>query len=169
MTASLDAPFTVLGHARGMTRPIRPMPLARLLAVRIRALMANKRAAALVEMALVLPLFLALLMGILVYGQYFMLAHSVQQAANDGARAAITGLDAGDRRAIATRAVDRSLAAVGGFSASARTITVSETIDSLTVAVAFSIPADNLIRSSFVPSPGDVIRADATFELSEED
>src|SRR3546814_12388487 len=66
-------------------------------------------AAAVVEMALVLPRFLALAMGILVYGRYFMLAHSVQQAANDGARAAITGLDADDRRGIAIRAVDRSL------------------------------------------------------------
>src|SRR3546814_13935692 len=68
-----------------------------------------ERAAAMVEMALVLPLFLALAMGILVYGRYFMLAHSVQQAANDGARAAITGPDPEDRRGIAIRAVDRSL------------------------------------------------------------
>ena len=44
----------------------------------------EERGAAIVEMALVLPLLLALLMGVLVYGQYFMLAHSVQQAARPG-------------------------------------------------------------------------------------
>jgi Flp pilus assembly protein TadG len=78
------------------------------------ALSREERGAAIVEMALVLPLLLALLMGVLVYGQYFMLAHSVQQAANDGARAAIVGLDAADRRVVATRAVGRSLQAVSG-------------------------------------------------------
>jgi len=118
-----------------------------------------------VEMALVLPLFLALLMGILVYGQYFLLAHSVQQAANDGARAAIVGLDASDRSAIATRAVDRSMQAIAGFSPATRSVAVSETSDAVTVAVTYHVPSTSLIRSSFVPSPGNVIRARATFEL----
>ena len=145
----------------------RPTFLRSLLAIG-RRLARNARAAAMVEMALVLPIFLALLMGILVYGQYFMLAHSVQQAANDGARAAITGLDAADRRAIATRAVDRSLAGVRGASPATRAVAVSETAEAVTVAVTFTVPADAFIRSSFVPSPGDVIRADATFELPAE-
>src|SRR3546814_14946361 len=73
----------------------------------------EERGAAIVEMALVLPLLLALLMGVLVYGQYFMLAHNVQQAANDGARASIVGLDPADRSHVANRAVARSLQPVG--------------------------------------------------------
>lgn len=121
----------------------------------------GERGAAIVEMALVLPLLLALLMGILVYGQYFMLAHNVQQAANDGARASIVGLDAADRSAVATRAVARSLQAVGG----AHSVAVSETSEAITVAVTYTAPQGSLLRSSFVPSPGDVIRARATFEL----
>jgi len=133
-----------------------------------RRLARNARGAAMVEMALVLPIFLVLLMGILVYGQYFMLAHSVQQAANDGARAAITGLDAADRLAVATRAVDRSLAGVRGVSPATRSVAVSETTEAVTVAVTFTVPEGAFIRSSFVPSPGDVIRADATFELPAE-
>lgn len=136
--------------------PARPLPAA---------LARSERAAAIVEMALVLPLFLALLMGILVYGQYFMLAHSVQQAANDGGRAAITGLDAADRRTIATRAIDRSMKSIGGFTPATRSVAVSETSDTVTVAVAYTVPQNSLIRSSFVPSPGNVIRASATFEL----
>jgi Flp pilus assembly protein TadG len=125
----------------------------------------SERAAAIVEMALVLPLFLALVMGILVYGQYFMLAHSVQQAANDGGRAAIVGLDAADRRAIAVRAVDRSMRSIGGFTPASRTVAVSETGEAVTVSIAYNVPHTSLIRSSFVPSPGNVIRASATFEL----
>ncbi|OWQ95781.1 hypothetical protein CDQ92_13470 [Sphingopyxis bauzanensis] len=56
----------------------------------------EERGAAIVEMALALalPLLLALLMGMLVYGQYFMLAHGVQQAANDARQALLTALEA---------------------------------------------------------------------------
>ena len=125
------------------------------------ALAREERGAAIVEMALVLPLLLAMLMGMLVYGQYFMLAHSVQQAANDGARAAIVGLDAADRSAVATRAVARSLQAVSG----AHSVAVSETSEAITVAVTFTVPEDSFLRSALVPSPTNVIRSRATFEL----
>ena len=142
------------------------LPLLRRLTETGRVFVLTERAAAIVEMALVLPLFLALAMGILVYGQYFMLAHSVQQAANDGARAAIAGLDAADRRGIATRAADRSMARVGGYSVAARTVSVTETSEAITVAVRFTVPADAyFLSSSLVPSPGRVIDASATFEL----
>lgn len=125
----------------------------------------SDRGAAIVEMALVLPLFLALVMGILVYGQYFLLAHAVQQSANDGARAAIAGLDAADRRAIATRAVDRSMASIGGYTPASRSIEVSESSEAVTVAVTYTAPPGAVLRSGLVPSPGNVIRARATFEL----
>lgn len=125
----------------------------------------SDRGAAIVEMALVLPLFLALAMGILVYGQYFLLAHAVQQSANDGARAAIVGLDAADRRAIATRAVDRSMGSIGGFTPSSRSVAVTESSDAITVAVTYTAPQSSFLRSALVPSPGHVIRASATFEL----
>lgn len=125
------------------------------------ALAREERGAAIVEMALVLPLLLALLMGVLVYGQYFMLAHSVQQAANDGARAAIVGLDAADRRAVAARAVERSLQALSG----AHSVAVSETSEAITVAVTFTAPPDSFLRSALIPSPTNVIRSSATFEL----
>lgn len=129
--------------------------------LQLRTLARGERGAAIVEMALVLPLLLALLMGVLVYGHYFMLAHSVQQAANDGARASIVGLDAADRSAVASRAVGRSLQAIDGT----HSVAVSETSEAITVAVTFTAPQGSFLRSSFVPSPDNVIRARATFEL----
>jgi Flp pilus assembly protein TadG len=143
---------------RGMTASLRLPRNARKPA---RPLVDEERGAAIVEMALVLPLLLALLMGVLVYGQYFMLAHSVQQAANDGARAAIVGLDAADRRAVATRAVGRSLQAVSG----AHSVAVSETSEAITVVVTYTAPEESFLRSSLIPSPTYVIRSRATFEL----
>ncbi|MFN4358533.1 TadE/TadG family type IV pilus assembly protein [Sphingopyxis alaskensis] len=121
----------------------------------------GERGAAIVEMALVLPLLLALLMGILVYGHYFMLAHMVQQAANDGARAAIVGLDAADRRAVAERAVARSIDPAAGT----HSVAVSENAEAITVAVTFTAADDAFLRSTFVPAPDHVIGARATFEL----
>ncbi|MBH2000588.1 MAG: pilus assembly protein [Sphingomonadaceae bacterium] len=61
----------------------------------------------LVEAAFALPLLVTLLLGILVYGSWFMTAHSLQQAANDAARSAVAGLNASERRIL----VDQSLAA----------------------------------------------------------
>lgn len=145
----------------GMTGSIRLPRTIREFAPTEAHLAREERGAAIVEMALVLPLFLALLMGVLVYGQYFMLAHSVQQAANDGARAAIVGLDAADRRSVAMRAVGRSLQTVIGT----HSVAVSETTDAVTVSVTFTAPRNSILRSSFVPSPGEVIRARAIFEL----
>ncbi|MCA0207600.1 MAG: pilus assembly protein [Proteobacteria bacterium] len=144
-----------------MTGSTRFSRYVRKLALTGATLARGERGAAIVEMALVLPLLLALLMGILVYGQYFMLAHNVQQAANDGARASIIGLDAADRRAVAGRAVARSLQAIDGT----HSITVSETTEAITVAVVFTVPQDSFLRSGFVPSPVNIIRAEATFEL----
>mgnify|MGYP001608563170 FL=1 len=144
-----------------MTGSTRFSRYVRKLALTGATLARGERGAAIVEMALVLPLLLALLMGILVYGQYFMLAHNVQQAANDGARASIIGLDAADRRAVAGRGVARSLQAIDGT----HSITVSETTEAITVAVVFTVPQDSFLRSGFVPSPGNIIRAEATFEL----
>ncbi len=144
-----------------MTGSIRLSRRVRKIALTSLTLARGERGAAIVEMALVLPLLIALLMGVLVYGQYFMLAHSVQQAANDGARASIVGLDAADRSAVASRAVGRSLQAVEG----SHSVAVSETTEAITVAVSFTVPQDSLLRSGFVPSPGNIIRARATFEL----
>ena len=144
-----------------MTGSTRFSRYVRKLALTGATLARGERGAAIVEMALVLPLLLALLMGILAYGQYFMLAHTVQQAANDGARASIIGLDAADRRAVAGRAVARSLQTIDGT----HSITISETTEAITVAVAFAVPRDSFLRSGFVPSPGNIIRAEATFEL----
>ena len=160
-------------HYGGMTEPPPPHPPQSRRhghrgAVGRQSFASDDRGTAMIETALLLPLFLTLLLGILIYGQYFLLAHSVQQAANDGARAAIAGLDAADRRTIAVRAVDRSMAGVGDYGADRRDILVSETADSVTVALAFHVPEGSILRSSFVPAPGPVIRAAATFELAAE-
>ena len=64
-----------------------------------------------VEFALVAPLLLAIVMGIIGFGSFLGFAHSLQTAASGSARAALAGLDPAERVAIATRAAQLSIAA----------------------------------------------------------
>ncbi|MBI1185757.1 MAG: pilus assembly protein [Alphaproteobacteria bacterium] len=72
----------------------------------------DQRGAAAVEFALITPLFVALLMGIISYGGYFWLGHTVQQMANDAARASIAGLTDAEREALARESI--AAASAGG-------------------------------------------------------
>lgn len=83
------------------------------------SLVGARSGAAAIEFALVAPLFLAFLMGIIAFESFFGYAHSLQIAASESARAAIAGLDSQERVQLATRGAQRSLAAsplLGGAS-----------------------------------------------------
>lgn len=125
------------------------------------------RGTPIIEMALLLPLMLMLMMGIVVYGQYFLIAHSVQQAVNDGGRAALVGLNAEERQSIALRTIDRDLGTLRDFDRQRRTILVEESGREMTVHLAYTLPKDSFLRTSLVPVPSDIIRSVATFELQE--
>ena len=66
------------------------------------------KGAAAVEFALVFPVALLFLCGLLAYGVYFGAAHSVQQLAADAARASVSGLSDAERSLIATAHVAAS-------------------------------------------------------------
>ena len=64
--------------------------------------------AAAVEFAILLPLYLFFLLGLIAYGIYFGAAHSVQQLSADAARTAIAGLSAEERRTLAQQFITRN-------------------------------------------------------------
>ncbi len=66
-----------------------------------------RKGASAVEFALLAPLFIFLLLGMVAYGIYFGASHSLQQISADAARTAVAGLDAAERQAL----VDRFIAA----------------------------------------------------------
>lgn len=68
---------------------------------------ARRDGASAVEFALIAPLFILLLVGIITFGAYFGMAHSVQQLAAEAARASIGGLDHQERVSHAEDAIDR--------------------------------------------------------------
>jgi len=80
------------------------MPLCRVLRTRrgVSKLPSDSSGAAAIEMAIVLPLFLTVVFGILAYGIYLGAAHSTQQLAADAARVSIAGLTPEERTSLAS-------------------------------------------------------------------
>lgn len=66
-----------------------------------------------IEFALVMPVFLVLLLGILAYGIYFAAAHSTAQLAAEAARASVAGLTDAERTTIAKASVANNVANYG--------------------------------------------------------
>lgn len=69
----------------------------------------DQRGTAAIEFGLTLPIFLVLVLGVLVYGLYFGVAHGVQQLAAEAARASVAGLSETERAEIARRNVNETL------------------------------------------------------------
>lgn len=70
-----------------------------------RRMLSDDSGAIAVEFALVAPVLLMALLGILSYGMYFGVANSVQQLAANAARASVSGLNDDERAAIARQHV----------------------------------------------------------------
>lgn len=68
----------------------------------IRKMLSDVSGTSAVEFALLSPLFILLIMGMMAYGIYFGASHSVQQIAADAARTAIAGIDQAERQTLVT-------------------------------------------------------------------
>ena len=64
-----------------------------------------------IEFAILTPVFLLMLTGMLAYGIYFGAAHAVQQLAADAARTAIAGVNEGERNLLVSRFLVRNAGA----------------------------------------------------------
>lgn len=71
---------------------------------------ANASGTSAIEFAMLAPLFILLLLGMVAYGIYFGASHSVQQIAADAARTAIAGLNAAERKTLVTYFIDHDAA-----------------------------------------------------------
>lgn len=124
------------------------------------SLSADRRGAVLVEMALVLPLLASLLLGLVCYGQYFLIAHSVQQIANDAARATVAGLGPDERRRLATETATASAQANPEIDPADMSVAVREHGQTLSVRVTLDA-GDTLMRFPLVPMPSSRIERNA--------
>lgn len=137
--------------------------IARLVSRRCRTprppLLRDRRGAALIEFALVLPILLTMLMGIVSFGEYFLTAHLVQQAANDAARAALAGMSATERKGIAVDTAKRMIDSTGILRSSRGQVDAVEVDNMITVSIRYDATSDPLLNLPFVPTPGHTMTA----------
>ena len=97
------------------------------------------RGAAVVEFAVVLPLLLTILFGIMEYGWVFMVRQTLQTAAREGARIAVLQTSTSPYTSVLSR-VSSVMAPTGltGYSVSMTHATVADPVETITVTVPYS-------------------------------
>ena len=80
-------------------------------------------AASAVEFAILLPLFLLLVFGIVIFGSYLAMVHGVQQLAAEAARRSIAGLNDAERGSLAAGYVSANAASYPLIAANRLTVT----------------------------------------------
>lgn len=125
----------------------------------------DERGTAAIEFALVGPLFILLLIGLVVYGGWFWMAQGVQHLAAEGARAAVAGLDAAERDRMARAAV------VDGGSATILNpgrllVAVADDAAEIRVTVTYDASGEPIMAlAGLVPSPPRTIERAAVVRI----
>jgi Flp pilus assembly protein TadG len=127
----------------------------------------NIAGSAAVEFAIIGPAFVVVLLGIMSFGGYFWLAHSVQQLANDSARAAVAGLNATQRQQLAQSTINAEVQNYVFLSTSTVTATVNNQTTAMTVSIAYDASGTPFwALSGLIPMPSTTITRSATIKLA---
>lgn len=122
----------------------------------------RRKGSAAIEFAIVGPVMILLLMGMVVYGGWFWLAQSVQTLATESARAAVGGLDAAEQERLARDFITREAQAGAGLDPAALGVSVSSDTTAIRVQVSFDVSHHPLMAMAAVlPPPPSVIRRTA--------
>lgn len=155
--ASLAGRLTERLSARLATR------LAARLAGRVAACLADRRGSSAVEFALVSPVLLLLLCGIVAFGIYLGAANSLRQLAAEAARASVAGVTDDERATLARQRVATSLSGGSFFAPGSVDVAVGpDPTDPLLYTVTLSFNAATLGLgglSRVVPVPPDAMRS----------
>lgn len=120
-----------------------------------------------VEFALIMPIFLLLLFGIVAYGLIIGIGHSLQQAAQEAARAAVAGLNDTERDSLARRRIQTLIGGAQLISPEGLTIKTGSSSEDpalWTVTLSYNIgatPLGNLGRA-FLVTP-DTLKRTASY------
>jgi Flp pilus assembly protein TadG len=113
-----------------------------------------------VEFAVVAPLFLLILIGIVIYGLYFGTALTVSQIAAESARASVAGLDDTERAQLAVARADEMIAGNPLIDPGQMDIETAAADETRSFAVTLSYDASNLPIFGFsglIPTPSPTI------------
>lgn|GEM_PF-1951648 len=146
------------------------IPLRRLRKLRsfpqFRDMRGDRRGAAIIELALVMPILMMFLFGILSGGSWLAMSHVVQESANQGARAALAGINPAERASLGSEAVLRTLSRSYGIRRDDVTVRVDDDGQSLTVRVAYDGSANPLLNLPILPAATTTIERQASVVLA---
>jgi Flp pilus assembly protein TadG len=94
-----------------------------------------------------------ILLGIVSYASWFFIAHSVQQAANDAARAGVAGLTAIERATLVQGAANLDVSRTSLLDPTKATVAVQDDGASLYVTISYDASASGLLKMPIVPMP----------------
>ena len=119
-----------------------------------------RRGATAVEFAMLLPVFLALVFGIAIFGSYLAVVHGLQQLAAEAARSSLAGLSPSERNSIATSYVSTNvgtypLITANKVSVSAATSPSDPNV--FVVTVTYNASGMFIYSLPFVPAPSSTI------------
>jgi Flp pilus assembly protein TadG len=123
-------------------------------------LLSCRRGAAAVEFAMLLPIFLVLVFGIVVFGSYLTMVHGVQQLAAEAARSSVAGMSDQERSSIASNYVTANVGTYPLIAASNVTVNAAASpADPNVFVVTVSYNASGMFIYSlpFVPAPPSTI------------
>lgn len=127
-----------------------------------------RKAAAAVEFALVIPIFLMMLFGIVSFGAYLTVVHGVQQLAAEATRAAVAGLSDDERVALAQNNIAGNVGSYPLISSGRLSLTSAATDPtSNNFSVTLRYDASNMFvfnLPSFVPAPSPVVVRSASIQ-----
>lgn len=119
-----------------------------------------------VEFALLSPVLVLMLAGISGYGGYFWISHSVQQLANDAARAAVAGLDTTERTSLAQQAVSSETGGYSALDGSRVTTILNVNASALTVSVTYDASGSPFwAMRGLAPMPSTTVVRQAVIRL----
>ncbi len=111
-----------------------------------------------IEFALLGPLLVLLLMGMVVYGGWFWLAQGVQSLATESARAALGGLDPQERALLAQAFVAQEAQRGAGLNPDDLTVAVESDAEAIRVRVTMDASAHPILAmAALLPAPPDQI------------
>jgi Flp pilus assembly protein TadG len=119
-----------------------------------------RRGASAVEFAMLLPLFLTLVFGIVVFGSYLAVVHGLQQLAAEAARSSIAGMSTSERSSIATSYVSSNVGTYPLISASNISVNAATSPSDpnvFVVTVTYNASGMFIYSLPFVPAPSPTI------------
>jgi Flp pilus assembly protein TadG len=123
-------------------------------------LLSCRRGASAVEFAMLLPVFLALIFGIVIYGSYLAVVHGLQQLAAEAARSSIAGMSASERNSLATSYVSTNVGTYPLISANNISVSAAPSVadpNVFVVTVTYNASGMFIYSLPFVPAPSSTI------------